>query len=501
MGGKPCPTAIEESVIAALPVPAVITTGRWINRGATILFANREFCALTGYSVDELTGKNTRLLHGPRTDLPLPRQTGSASTQSLDQAEGEGWLYRKDGREFFGHWTFRGLSRRKTGPMMVIYRDDSEHWHQRESLVEAQKLGTIGLLAGGVAHDFNNLLSVINSYAEIMGPKVAGLPAAHKDLQEIHRAGLKASSIARQILEFSRRNETEPKVINFNTLIREIAEIIRRVAGEGIAVELRLASDLGNARISPIYFQQVLLNLCFNAHDAMPQGGRLTLRTFNHQSAAKGRSAALPAGSYAALQVSDTGPGITPKEQAKIFDTFYTTKLHGTGLGLSTSREIIRGARGRLMVDSTPGQGTRFSIYLPENSEAEEVGATELGMLSVVRGTESVLVIEQDEGLRKIIAGILLTDGYTVTAAATIAPDSQPGLDHQLLITDNGTAAGIAFIVKMLEQNAQLRVICTAARSPKIPGLFSRQYAHLPKPFALSSLLIKIRALLDEREK
>src|SRR6185369_13896835 len=230
------------------------------NGGATIGQANAEFCALTGYTAAELKGKNTRLLHGPRTDVAALRQP---SARAVREGGGEAWLYRKDGAEFFARWKYRALAG-AAGPLVLVYHDCTELWRQREALLQSQKLDTVGLLAGGVAHDFNNLLSIINGYCEILGAKLAAVPAAQKDLQEIHRAGLKASALARQILEFSRRQETEVKVVNFNTLIREIAEIVRRVAGEEITVELRLASDLGNTRIDPAHFQRVLLNLCFN---------------------------------------------------------------------------------------------------------------------------------------------------------------------------------------------------------------------------------------------
>ncbi|MES1168087.1 MAG: histidine kinase dimerization/phospho-acceptor domain-containing protein, partial [Oleiharenicola lentus] len=277
-----------------------------------------EFCALTGYTAAQLQGKNTRLLHGPRTDVAVLRQDAPGGG-------GEGWLYRQDGSEFYAGWKYRPLGRGKRGPLLVVYNDRSDLWRQRAALLQAQKLGTVGLLASGVAHDFNNLLSIINGYCEIMGPKVETVPAAHKDLQEIHRAGVKAAALARQILEFSRRQETEASVVNFNTLIREITEIIRRVCGKAITVELRLASDLGNARINAGYFQQVLLNLGFNARDAMPQGGRLTLRTCNHQ-VARRRGGGLPPGPYVALQVIDTGGALAPGLREKIFEPFYTTK-------------------------------------------------------------------------------------------------------------------------------------------------------------------------------
>jgi len=357
------------------------------------------------------------------------------------------------------------------------------------------------MLASGVAHDFNNLLSIINGYCEILGPKVAAMPAAAKDLEEIHRAGLKASAIARQILEFSRRQETETGVVNFNTLIREITEIIRRVCGETIEVELRLASDLGNARINPVHFQQVLLNLCFNARDAMPAGGRLTLRTFNQLVTAGARSGALPAGSAVVLQVTDTGGGLEPAQVARIFEPFYTTKAQGTGLGLPTSLGIIRHALGDITVRSAPRQGTTFEVFLPETAEPEDTSPTALGVLPTTQGTEAVLVIEHDAGLRKMIAGILALDGYTATEAATVEALNQTGLEPQLVIIDTGSGAATAFLQKLRKASPELRVICTAAVWPAGTGFSEHQAAHLPKPFALSSLLTKVRTMLDARPK
>jgi hypothetical protein len=368
------------------------------------------------------------------------------------------------------------------------------------ALLQAQKLGTVGLLASGVAHDFNNLLSIINGYCEIMDPKVAHLPAAHKDLQEIHRAGLKAAAIARQILEFSRRQETEVGVVNFNTLIREIAEIIRRACGKAVEVELRLASDLGNARINPGYFQQVLLNLCFNARDAMPHGGRLTLRTYHHQVTAR-RSGRPPPGAYAALEVTDTGVGFKPGLGEKIFEPFYTTKPEGTGLGLSTVRSLVHEARGYITAQSSPGKGATFTVLLPETVEAEDAGVTTLGVLPVLSGTESILVIEHDTGLRKMIGGILTLDGYKAIEAATVEEADQPGACPQLVIIDTDTGPGAAFVQRLYRANPQLRVICTAAAKPAWKDLPDRLTAHLPKPFALSSLLTRVRALFDTNVK
>jgi len=368
------------------------------------------------------------------------------------------------------------------------------------ALLQAQKLGTVGLLASGVAHDFNNLLSIINGYCEIMGPKVAHVPAAHKDLQEIHRAGLKAAVVARQILEFSRRQETASGIVNFNTLIREITEIIRRVCGKAVAVELRLASDLGNARINPGFFQQVLLNLCFNAREAMPRGGRLTLRTYHHQVTARRRGGPLP-GSYAALEVSDTGAGFRPGMRKKIFEPFYTTKPGGTGLGLSTVRSLVQEAGGHITVQSTPGQGATFTVFLPETVEAVDAGVTALGVLPVTRGTETILVIEQDTGLRKMIGGILTLEGYKAIEAATVEEAEQLGAGPQLVVTDAGLGPTAALLQRLYTANPQLRIICTAAAKPGWKKIPQHQTAHLPKPFALSALLTRVRALFDTNVK
>jgi two-component system cell cycle sensor histidine kinase/response regulator CckA len=494
--------AVLAGTLAPLADATVVTRDAWQGGGVEILVANDKFAELTGYAAATLPGRNTRLLHGPRTDLLAP---GAAPGGRL--VSGEGWLYRRDGTEFYAAWNFSPIliEGKASGCLVGIYRDISESRRMREALLQSQKLDTVGLLAGGVAHDFNNLLSVINGYCEILATKLAGVPAAQKDLQEIHRAGLKASALSRQILEFSRRQETAVKVVNFNTLIREIAEIIRRVAGEEITVELRLASDLGNARIDPAHFQRVLLNLCFNAREAMPRGGKLVIRTGNHRvSPAGGRHAPEMAdGLYASMQVTDTGQGIDPAALKHIFVPFFTTKSRGTGLGLPTVQGIVRENGGHITVQSAPGAGTTFGIFLPETAEPEQTSITKLGTLPAMRGTEHVLIIEADDILRKMIAGIFATDGYRVTeavhvedaAAALAAGGGQP----QLVLLHSHTKAGAALVRRLHAANPRLRVVSTSAGAPLqlLPDFPAGALVHLPKPFALSTLLLKARSLLD----
>ena len=497
MARKPRAAPVDAALIAALPEAAVITAGPWDNGGVDLLHVNEAFCTLTGYAAAELAGHNLRRLHGPRTDLAGWR----FERQAADEGTGEGWLYRKSGTAFFARWSFRPLTLRPGGPMIVLFHDHTEYWRQREALLHSQKLDTVGLLASGVAHDFNNLLSVINGCCEILAPKVAGQPEVDKVLKEIHRSGLKAAAVARQILEFGRRQPADPVVVNFNTLVREIAEIIRRVCGDRIELELRLASDLGNARISPTHFHQVLLNLCFNARDAMPDGGRVVIRTANHTLTNPSPDGSRPApapGSYVLIEVKDEGPGIAPEALGRIFEPFYTTKTHGTGLGLAIAQGLIRQAHGHITVRSRPGEGTAFLVFLPETAEPEQPTLTMLDHLPATAGTEAILLIEPDEALRRMIAGILVTDGYTVTDAATAEEASRRGARPELVILDTGPQAARDLLARLRTANPALRVLGIGERPPASAGPAA---AHLPKPFALSALVQRIRALLDAGAK
>jgi PAS domain S-box-containing protein len=497
-GALPPEVAVLSGTLMPLREAVVLTRDRWQAGGVDIIVANQQFAELTGYSVPTLAGRNTRLLHGPRTDLVAP---GLATAGRLES--GEGWLQKRDGTEFYASWNFSPIliHGRPSGCLVGLYRDITEERLLRDALLQSQKQETVGLLAAGVAHDFNNLLSVINGYCEILATKLAGVPAAQKDLQEIHRAGLKASSLSRQILEFSRRQETAVKVVNFNTLIREVAEIIRRVAGEDITVELRLASDLTNARIDPAHFQRVLLNLCFNASEAMPRGGKLTIRTANHRVAGPtGRRAAEMAdGVYASMQVTDTGHGIDAATLPHLFAPFFTTKARGTGLGLPTVQNILHENGGYIAVQSKPGVGTTFEVFLPETAEPEETSVTKLGTLPAMRGTERVLIIEADDILRKMIAGIFANDGYKVTEAKE-PRDVPAGTAPQLVLLQAHTDKGAALLRRLHAANPRLRVISTSAAAT--PGavptdLPAGVVVHLPKPFALSTLLLRARRLLD----
>lgn len=494
----PAPSVPESvrAVVAALPEAALIAGSPWSGGGAEILFANEAFCRLTGYEAQELVGQNTRVLHGPKTTLSAlgGKAVGPAPA-------GEDWAHRKDGSAFFASWVFRPLG---ADHLVGVYRDLSELRRYQEAMIHSQKLDTVGQLAGGVAHDFNNLLSIINGYCEILGGKLAGHPQAQKDLQEIHRAGLKAAGIARQILEFSRRQETEARVVNPNTLIREIADILRRVMGEGVKVELRLASDLGNTRVDPTQFQQILLNLGFNARDAMPKGGKLSVRTFNHEIAQPGGS--LPPGSYVAVEVRDSGEGMDEETQRRVFEPFFTTKPHGTGLGLAMARSIVASAGGEIVLRSKPGGGTAFELLLPETPEPEQSFSTALPALSPGRGSETIWLIEPDEVLRKMVSGILAVDGYRVVEQSSVAEALEAGPKTPLpdvVLLDCGAVGAGQLVDQLIGRNPRLKVLALSVESPVVAAahLPARALGHLPKPFSLSTLLRSLRGLLDNTHR
>lgn len=504
---SPVADPAQVATIAALPDAMLVTLSHWRQGGTRILFANEAFCRLTGYSARELVGKNTRLLHGAKTDLLILRHGRRLSpARQLPTGGGEAWLYRKDGTPFFARWIFSPLPMAApTGLLVLSYHDQTEGESMRIELQQAQKLATLGLLASGVAHDFNNLITVINGYCEILRRKTAGMPKVQRDLDEIHLAGLKASAIARQILEYSRRQKAEIKVVNCNTLIREIAEILRRVAGDEVVVEFRLASDLGNVRIDPTQFQQVLLNLCGNARDAMPKGGALTIRTSNLKvsSTPDGRLPEMAPGHYVVVRVSDNGLGMAPDILHRIFERFFTTKVHGTGLGLATVQGIIRQYHGQIRAQSTPGEGSAFEILLPETLELEPAAPVPLPSLPVTAGTETLLIIEEDLVLRKMIAGILGHDGYRVVAEATPADATAAVAAGDLkphLVLASGDQPAVAALVRRLRaRNRALRFISISILPPapgrtKVPA---KAMMHLPKPFELSALVAAVRTLLD----
>jgi len=416
-------------------------------------------------------------------------------------------IARADGTTVTAAWSFDPLcdARGRCTHIVATYRDQTERRRLHEALVHAQRLDAVGRLAGGVAHDFNNLLSVINGYCEMLAAHVATNPQALRDVAEIHNAGRKAAALTQQLLAFSRRQPLNARVINLTSLVAENAEILRRLIGEAGVLDLDLAADLANVRTDPAQFQQVLLNLVLNARDALRDNGRIIVRTANRdiRPGLNRRATDTPPGRYAVLTVSDNGTGMDAETQKHLFEPFFTTKPEGkgTGLGLALVYGVVQQSGGYITVKSEVLAGSTFEVYLPiATAPVEEVRAT-VAPLPSMRGSESVLLIEKDDIVRKMVAGILTADGYRVTAANSFVdatrelPPQQPL--HLLISTVAGD--GEKFARRLLATHPNLRVLCTGEHEPLsiFPWLRPERQACIHKPYALSELIRMSRKLLD----
>jgi len=304
-----------------------------------------------------------------------------------------------------------------------IVQDITERRRLEEQFLQAQKMEAIGRLAGGVAHDFNNLLTAILGYTDLLLQQVGPGDAMREDLEQIQRAGDRAAALTRQLLAFSRRQMLEPKVIDVNVTVRHLENMLRRVLGEDVLLVTALDTDLELVRADPGQLEQVIVNLVVNSRDAMPSGGTITISTRSTMldDALDLGGFAIAQGAYVVLEVLDTGSGMDTGTLARIFEPFFTTKEKGkgTGLGLATAYGIVKQSGGYISCDSEPGRGTRFQIYLPRSFErAEEGNASQHAVRDSLRGSETVLLVEDEEGVRRLSRRLLEAHGYHVLEAA-----------------------------------------------------------------------------------
>jgi PAS domain S-box-containing protein len=296
-------------------------------------------------------------------------------------------------------------------------RAETEKAALEEQLRQAQKMEAIGRLAGGVAHDFNNILSVITGYSEIVMRQVE--PALARKVEQIFKASERAAGLTRQLLAFSRRQVLAPKVLDLATVVGEMEKMLRRLIGEDVRLSVAAAQDLGTVRADPGQVEQVVMNLAVNARDAMPQGGTLELSLENVDLAKSTRD--VPAGRYVRLSVSDDGCGMETEVLAHMFEPFFTTKEKGkgTGLGLATVYGIVQQSGGAIEVESRPGKGTTFRLYLPRIDEPVEAALRTTDAAPAERAAGTVLVVEDEEPLRLLVESVLAEAGYTVLSAAS----------------------------------------------------------------------------------
>ena len=377
---------------------------------------------------------------------------------------------------------------------------------------QAQKLEAVGRLAGGIAHDFNNLLMVISSYTQMLQDRLPAEDSLRRNTQQVMKAADRAAGLTRQMLAFSRKQVLSPVVLDLNALVNETAKMLKRLIGEDIELLVSSAESLWAIRADPDQIVQVLMNLCVNARDAMPHGGKLTLATSNvtvSEGSLENR-AYVATGDYVMLSVTDTGTGISKDVQEQMFEPFFTTKEigKGTGLGLSTVYGIVRQSGGYIWADSELGRGTCFTIYLPRE-ECAIAPTLSAQAEQRQRGTETLLVVEDEEALRESIRDFLGSLGYTVLAAdsgpqaLSIARGHHGPID--LLITDvvMPKMSGRALSQMLARQCPDLKTIFMSGYTDDAVvrhGVGEAGVAFLQKPFSLGTLARKVRDTLGRTE-
>jgi PAS domain S-box-containing protein len=386
-----------------------------------------------------------------------------------------------------------------------ILSDITEAHRVREQLRQAQKMEAVGQLAGGVAHDFNNLLTVITGNAELaqleLGDQGPGVP----ELAEIRRTAARAASLTRQLLAFSRRQVIRPRRLDGNEVVRGLESMLRRLIGETIELHTELGETPWTIRLDPSQLEQVLLNLAVNARDAMPEGGRLTIRSRNRR--LPGAEGQPPQDSFE-LEVEDTGCGMDPEVQERIFEPFFTTKVEGagTGLGLATVYGIIKQNGGSIEVESRPGEGSLFRLRFPRIEGLPEAREGDGGPLPTLRGHETVLVVEDEAPLRRLTVEALRRQGYRVLEA-------EDGLAAAGLLAEDPGAVDLILSDIVMPRRGGLELLADLrARGLNIPAIFLSGYASevavrgaklpagselLSKPYELAELLRTVRRRLD----
>jgi PAS domain S-box-containing protein len=378
-----------------------------------------------------------------------------------------------------------------------------------ENLRQSQKMEAIGRLAGGVAHDFNNLLSVILGYCDILLADLGPDAPMRPDLESVRRSGQQAADLTRQLLAFSRQQVLALRVLDLNDVVRNADKMLRRLLGEDIDLSAACCAGAARVRVDPGQIDQVIMNLAINARDAMPRGGKLTLET-SRVTLDDEYAAANPGvspGPHVVLSVSDTGVGIAPEVQPRIFEPFFTTKDRGkgTGLGLSTVFGIVQQSGGHVTVYSEPGSGTTFRIYLPESEEAVAPTAPPLEP-ATLSGTETILLVEDQEEVRQVAQEILRRHGYTVLAAADVEEAirlcAQPAPPIALLLTDvvMPRMSGPELAKRLVELRPEMKVIFMSGYTEQAVvrhGVLDAAAAYLPKPLVPAVLARRVREVLD----
>jgi PAS domain S-box-containing protein len=498
-------TEMNEAVVRSSPL-AIWT----LDLDGNVQFWNPAAARIFGYTESEVVGRHLPII--PEDEL----EEYSRWLESFRRGETingvERTRVKKDGTRIdVVIWTapLRDAEGHIRGTI-AIDSDLTEFKLLQEQFRQSQKLEAIGRLAGGVAHDFNNLLTVITGYTEmiVMEAEATSQPRVLDYGREIQYAAVRAGSLTSQLLAFSRRQISQPQVLNLNEIVEHSIKLLRRVIGEDISIHTILDPSLGHVKADPIHIDQVIMNLVVNARDAMSGGGELTIETRNQTLDADyvGRHLGVTAGQYCMLAISDTGTGMDETTRSRLFEPFFTTKPvgKGTGLGLSIVYGIVKQNGGEILVYSTPGRGTTFKIYLPRVDAAEEAAET-AAALQQMRGTETILLCEDEDSIRRLVHTMLEQQGYHVIEAETPADAQRMAVESSrpidLLLTDivMPKTSGLELAKMVRELRPGIKVLYMSGYTD---SQVSRAFVLDPnavfvqKPFTSTSLLQKLREAL-----
>ena len=477
-----------------------------------ITWVNPAFTTLTGFSSDEAVGQNPRIVSSGRHSKVFYKLMWD-TIQDGQVWHGELINHRKDGSEYTEEMTITPVraNGNKITHFIAIKQDISERRSLEDQFRQAQKMEGLGRLASGVAHDFNNMLTIINGYTELVRLMVENDEVLVGYIDEILQAGRRASSLTTQLLAFSRKQVIQPMLMNLNEMVEDSTKMLRRLIGEDVELITTLQPDLNVIMADEGQINQVLMNLTVNARDAMPKGGELLIETADMTVDAVSAHRHIDAepGEYVTLSVQDAGIGMDETTRSQIFDPFFTTKNmgEGTGLGLSTVYGIVRQANGFITVDSTVGEGSTFTVYWPIVKDNKLVEQEQDKQKKIPSGSETILLVEDDEGVRLMATRILSSHGYTVIDAAGGPEALQITNRYQdsihLLLTD----------VIMPKMNGRDLADHLASRYPTMRILYMSGYtgnvlvnhevveaglAFIQKPFTAQTLLHKVRDVLDQ---
>jgi two-component system cell cycle sensor histidine kinase/response regulator CckA len=482
----------------------------------SILYGSPATTRLLGYDLSEFVGRNAMELIHPDDRAAVLVSLQEAMVAPRARVHVAARVRHKNGSWRYLEGVFTNLLDDPSVAAIVNnYRDVTDRRILEEQVMLSQKMEAIGRLAGGVAHDFNNILTAIGGYTDLL---LADLPPddhRRHDVEEIYQAAQRAAGLTHQLLAFSRRQVLQPKVINLNSLVPDIEKMLRRLIGEDILFATVPHPHLGNVRADPGQLEQVIVNLAVNARDAMPDGGRLTIETRNVELDAEYAAdhPTVKPGRYVMLAVTDSGVGMDEETRSRIFEPFFTTKVRGkgTGLGLATVYGIVQQTGGHIWPYSEPGRGTTMRVYLPRvDAPTDPIEHPSDAAPDTLRGSETILVVEDEAPVRAVTRQLLERNGYTVLEApdgpaALALVDGAAGSRHiDLLLTDviMPGMSGRELADKLKARRPNVRVLFMSGYTGDAVvrhGMLEPGLAYLEKPFRPPVLLKKVRGVLQSK--